>query len=63
MRIKICIMMILLGVVFMIHCQKHELIDDYAHKRDLGNINGSKPFLNIGFKESLLLRVRIIEDN
>jgi alpha-galactosidase len=35
---------------------------DYAHKRDLGIIKGSEPFINIGFKESLLMKVQIFED-
>lgn len=30
MRRRICILMIMLGVIFMIHCQNHEIIDDYA---------------------------------
>jgi len=34
---------------------------DYAHDRNLGIIKGSKPLLNIGFKESLLIRVRIAD--
>ncbi len=30
---------------------------DYVNRRDLGTLDGSKPLLNIGFKESLLVRV------
>jgi len=31
---------------------------DYANRRDLGKLNGAEPYLRLGFKESLLLRVR-----
>jgi alpha-galactosidase len=31
---------------------------DYANRRELGKVNGSRPQLRIAFKESLLLRVR-----
>ncbi len=31
---------------------------DYANRKELGIVKGSEPFLNIGFKDSLLLRVR-----
>jgi alpha-galactosidase len=33
---------------------------DYARDRHLGKLDGSDPFLNTGFKESLLLRLRPI---
>jgi alpha-galactosidase len=32
-------------------------VDDYAHGQALGKISGSKPFVEVAFKESLLLRV------
>ncbi len=31
---------------------------DYVNRRSLGTLNGREPYLNIAFKESLLLRVR-----
>jgi alpha-galactosidase len=31
---------------------------DYANDRSLGVVSGSEPYLNVGFKDSLLLRVR-----
>jgi alpha-galactosidase len=31
---------------------------DYAHRRDLGPIKGADPFLNIAFKDNLLIRLR-----
>jgi alpha-galactosidase len=31
---------------------------DYANRRALGKLNGSKPYVRVAFKESLLLRVR-----
>ncbi|MFB3903524.1 MAG: alpha-galactosidase [Acidobacteriota bacterium] len=36
---------------------------DYANGRDLGTISGSQPVLNVGFKDSLLLRVRPVPES
>jgi len=33
-------------------------VTDYAHNRNLGIIKGSLPYINVGFKESLLIRVK-----
>ena len=41
---------------------KYEVYD-YVNKRHLGLINGTDPYLNIGFKGSLLVRVSPVEEN
>jgi alpha-galactosidase len=42
--------------------KSYEIID-YAHDRNIGIIKGSSPYLNVGFKESLLIRVKSVETN
>jgi alpha-galactosidase len=41
---------------------KRYRVYDYGNRRDLGVLEGSKPLLNIGFKDNLLLRVQACDE-